>query len=70
MKNAPDLFYRAGVKLGGSLIEFDPIKKNLAINDTIPLVFPKEEVGFKYNNGNIEKNGGELAPLKVRKYLQ
>lgn len=58
MKNTPDFLYQAGVKLGGSLIELDPIYKRIKVNDYIPLVFPKEEIGFKYMSGDIGENGG------------
>lgn len=70
MKNVPDFLYQAGVRLGGSLIELDPIYKRLKVNDYIPLVFPKEEIGFKYNSGDIGDKGGELAPLIVRDILR
>ncbi|CAD8195248.1 unnamed protein product [Paramecium pentaurelia] len=70
MKNTPDFLYQAGVKLGGSLIELDPIYKRIKVNDYIPLVFPKEEIGFKYMSGDIGENGGQLAPLAVREILK
>ncbi|KAM3145707.1 hypothetical protein pb186bvf_002253 [Paramecium bursaria] len=67
-------FYQHGIKFGSSFIENDFIYNKLRIDKQIPLVFPNEDIGYKYTTGDFQfgqsKNVGKLVPLEIRKLLQ
>ena len=59
------------MKLGSSFIENDFLYKKLKIDNSIPLVFPNEDIGYQYTTGDFKfgksENIGKLVPLEVRK---
>lgn len=80
MKMTPSFvqqYYRDILKIGSSVIEASLKLKELKNiqKDGIPLVFPEEEIDFKYKQGNFDFTNphplvGKLCPLEIRKKIR